>query len=165
LNLKLLFLTVAFSGFSRKAPGTVGTAVSLVLGVLLLSILQNQSLFLLTVLVSIVAVKVIDSYEVESGEHDQSFIVIDELAGIWLTLSLSVSIGEKIELSTLFQNYPLLIELTLAFLLFRLFDIWKPSIIGRIDREVKGGLGVMGDDLIAGLVAGVLTAFLGGLIL
>jgi phosphatidylglycerophosphatase A len=36
---------------------------------------------------------------------------------------------------------------------FRVFDIWKPSIIGRIDRDVKGGLGVMGDDLLAGVVA------------
>jgi phosphatidylglycerophosphatase A len=36
---------------------------------------------------------------------------------------------------------------------FRVFDIWKPSIIGKIDREVKGGLGVMGDDLLAGVVA------------
>ena len=46
----------------------------------------------------------------------------------------------------------------LAFVFFRIFDIWKPSIIGKIDRDVKGGLGVMGDDVIAGIVAGIASA-------
>jgi phosphatidylglycerophosphatase A len=41
---------------------------------------------------------------------------------------------------------------------FRLFDIYKPSVIGRIDRDVKGGLGVMGDDVVAGIFAGICTA-------
>ena len=45
-----------------------------------------------------------------------------------------------------------------AFIFFRIFDIWKPSIIGKIDREVKGGLGVMGDDVVAGIFAGICTA-------
>ena len=46
----------------------------------------------------------------------------------------------------------------LAFVYFRLFDIWKPSIIGKIDRDVKGGWGVMGDDMVAGLFAGLCTS-------
>jgi phosphatidylglycerophosphatase A len=46
----------------------------------------------------------------------------------------------------------------LAFAFFRLFDIWKPSIIGKIDRDVKGGLGVMGDDVLAGIAAGIASA-------
>lgn len=45
----------------------------------------------------------------------------------------------------------------LAFVYFRLFDIWKPSIIGKIDRDVKGGWGVMGDDVVAGIAAGIAT--------
>jgi len=158
VNLKLLFLTVGFSGLSPKAPGTVGTAVSLLFGVFFLTILSNLSLFLLTILVTIFAIKVIDSYEKESGEHDQSFIVIDELAGIWLALSLSI--GDKIVISELTLNSPITWQIILSFILFRLFDIWKPSIIGRVDRDVKGGLGVMGDDLIAGVVAGLLTALI-----
>ncbi|NPA29792.1 MAG: phosphatidylglycerophosphatase A, partial [Epsilonproteobacteria bacterium] len=43
----------------------------------------------------------------------------------------------------------------LAFAFFRIYDIWKPSVIGRIDREAPGGWGVMGDDLIAGAAAGL----------
>ena len=50
--------------------------------------------------------------------------------------------------------------LMLAFILFRIFDIWKPSIIGRIDKNTKGGLGVMGDDLLAGFFAGLLGLIL-----
>ena len=46
----------------------------------------------------------------------------------------------------------------LAFIFFRIFDIWKPSLIGKIDRDVKGGLGVMGDDVLAGIAAGIATA-------
>jgi len=53
-----------------------------------------------------------------------------------------------------------LLHIILSFTLFRYFDIAKPSIIGRIDREVKGGLGVMGDDIIAGFAAGISSALI-----
>jgi len=46
----------------------------------------------------------------------------------------------------------------LSFAFFRLFDIWKPSLIGKIDRDVKGGWGVMGDDMLAGVLAGICSA-------
>ncbi|HYJ35145.1 MAG TPA: phosphatidylglycerophosphatase A, partial [Rhizomicrobium sp.] len=46
----------------------------------------------------------------------------------------------------------------LAFALFRLFDIWKPWPVSWADQQIKGGLGVMTDDMIAGLMAGVLVA-------
>jgi phosphatidylglycerophosphatase A len=52
----------------------------------------------------------------------------------------------------------ILIIAPIAFIFFRLFDIWKPSFIGKIDRDVKGGLGVMGDDVLAGIAAGIATA-------
>ncbi|MEJ2373042.1 MAG: phosphatidylglycerophosphatase A, partial [Sulfurimonas sp.] len=53
-----------------------------------------------------------------------------------------------------------LIQALLSFVLFRYFDITKPSIIGKIDREAKGGIGVMGDDIIAGFAAGISSALL-----
>ncbi|MBR6953293.1 MAG: phosphatidylglycerophosphatase A, partial [Campylobacter sp.] len=43
----------------------------------------------------------------------------------------------------------------LSVVYFRIFDIWKPSIIGRVDKSVKGGLGVMSDDILAGFFAGI----------
>ncbi|MEA2092063.1 MAG: phosphatidylglycerophosphatase A, partial [Campylobacterota bacterium] len=51
-----------------------------------------------------------------------------------------------------------LVQSILSFVLFRYFDITKPSIIGRIDRDAKGGVGVMGDDIIAGFAAGILSS-------
>jgi len=152
LNFKLLFLTVGFSGLSPKASGTVGTIVSLPIGVVILTVLPPASLFLLTILISIVAIKIINIYEKETKTHDSKIIVIDELVGMWFALAISIT--EKIsEFST-----PIIANIIISFILFRVFDIWKPSIIGKIDRDVKGGLGVMGDDIIAGIVAGLLSA-------
>jgi len=147
LNLRRFFLTVGFSGLSPKAPGTVGSFVSLLLGILLLEFLHVSTLFLLSLLITVIAIRQIDAYEKESGIHDNSEIVIDELAGMWIALSICGINGSNI-----------LIMAPLAFIFFRLFDIWKPSIIGKIDRDVKGGLGVMGDDIVAGIAAGIATA-------
>jgi phosphatidylglycerophosphatase A len=140
------FLTVGFSGLSPKAPGTVGSFVSLIFGVLLLQVVADSTLFLLSILITVIAVKEINKYEEQIGEHDSKEIVIDELAGMWIALSIC-----GINDSNIFYMVPL------AFVFFRLFDIWKPSIIGRIDRDVKGGWGVMGDDIVAGIAAGIAT--------
>jgi len=98
-----------------------------------------------SILISIIAVKQIDIYEKEVGTHDGSEIVIDELAGMWIALSIADIGGDDYIIALI------------AFVYFRLFDILKPSIIGRIDRDVKGGLGVMGDDIVAGFFAGLTT--------
>lgn len=153
------FITLGYSGLSPKAPGTVGSFVALLLGLLILIYFEPQTLFLAAVLISIIAIRAINNYEMQSGEHDDKRIVIDELAGMWFALSvapaISVGMGEVFELSNGF-----LIQALLSFALFRYFDITKPSIIGRIDREAKGGVGVMSDDIIAGFAAGILSSFL-----
>lgn len=147
MNLRKFFLTVGFSGLSPKAPGTVGSFVSLIIGLFLLQFLHVSTLFLLSLLVTVIAIKQIDIYEKEVGAHDSSEIVIDELAGMWIALSICG-----------INSSNFVIMAVLAFVFFRIFDIWKPSIIGKIDRDVKGGLGVMGDDVIAGIAAGVASA-------
>jgi len=151
------FLTLGFSGLSPKAPGTVGTLVSLPLGMLILIYFDANTLFLATLLISIIAIKSINIYEEKTGNHDDQRIVIDELAGMWLALSIAPAIGINLDTITELSN-GFLIQSFLAFVLFRYFDITKPSIIGRIDREAKGGVGVMGDDIIAGVAAGIVTA-------
>ena len=153
------FLTVGYSGLSPKAPGTMGTLVSLPLGMLILIYFDATTLFLAATLISIIAIKVINEYEEKSGTHDNQKIVIDELAGIWF--ALSVAPATTIAMSELFNwHNGFLIQSLLSFVLFRYFDITKPSIIGRIDREAKGGIGVMGDDIIAGFAAGISSAAL-----
>ncbi|MCK9473335.1 phosphatidylglycerophosphatase A [Sulfurimonas sp.] len=151
------FITLGYSGLAPKAPGTVGTLVSLPLGMLILIYFDAQTLFLATLLISIIAIREINKYEKKSGIHDDKRIVIDELAGMWFALSvapaISVSLGEVTDLQNGF-----LVQSLLSFLLFRYFDIAKPSIIGRLDREANGGVGVMADDIVAGFVAGILSA-------
>lgn len=147
MNFRKFFLTVGFSGLSPKAPGTAGSFVSLIIGLFLLEFLHPSTLFLLALLITVIAIKQIDIYEKEVGMHDGKEIVIDELAGMWITLAIC-----GINSSNILFMAPI------AFIFFRLFDIWKPSFIGKIDRDVKGGLGVMGDDVLAGIAAGIATA-------
>ncbi|MBI3873899.1 MAG: phosphatidylglycerophosphatase A [Arcobacter sp.] len=148
-----IFLTLFYSGLSKKAPGTVGSFVALILGMVVLNIFNIATLFLLSILITIIAIKEINIYEKELGTHDNSEIVIDELAGMWIALCIA---------GVTTDGYFMAI---LAFIFFRLFDIWKPSIIGRIDRDVGGGMGVMGDDVVAGVFAGLCTALVNHLII
>lgn len=157
MNLNWFFITVGYSGLAPKAPGTVGSFISLILGVFILITLEAQTLLLSAILVSIIAIKSINKYEEKTGIHDDKRIVIDELAGMWFALSVAPAISINfIEISE-FQN-GFLIQSILSFVLFRYFDITKPSIIGRIDKNVSGGIGVMGDDIIAGFSAGILSS-------
>ncbi len=139
-----LFLTFFYCGLSPKAPGTVGTLGGAVVAFFILQYFSLQTLALLTILISIVGVTEIDKYESKSNTHDDKSIVIDEVAGIWLTFILSNA-------TSIFQMF-------LGFIFFRIFDIWKPSLIGKIDKNAKGGLGVIGDDLLAGVIAGICSA-------
>ena len=161
----IAFLSVLYSGRSPKAPGTAGSALSVLLGLPIL-LYSAQTLFLLACLLGIIAVREIDKWEAYSGKHDEKWIVIDELVGVWLAMSIlcygnpslwltiDKSAGIWLIISTLWHEGHF-VHIMLAFVLFRVFDIWKPSIIGRIDRKLKGGLGVVLDDVAAGIVAGI----------
>lgn len=157
MNLQWLFLTVGYSGLAPKAPGTVGTLVSLPFGVAILMFFGSQTLFILSILITLIAIKSIDKYEAESGTHDNGNIVIDELVGMWIALAIAPGIVFGFtDLGT--WNNGIALQIVLSFIFFRLYDIKKPSLIGRIDREAKGGWGVMGDDILAGFAAGISAA-------
>lgn len=157
MKFQWFFLTVGYSGLSPKAPGTVGTIASLPLGVAILLYFGPQTLFLAALLITLIAIKSINTYEAASNNHDDQRIVIDELVGLWFALSIAPGIG--FDMATLMQwNNGIAVQIALSFLFFRIYDIKKPSIIGRIDREAKGGIGVMGDDIIAGFAAGITAA-------
>ncbi len=138
-SLRACFLTLFFSGYSKKAPGTIGSLVALLLGLPVL-IFSANTLFLAAIFVGLIAITQIDKEEEESKIHDSSYIVIDELVGMWLAMAIS-------GLS--------LAGVVLSFIFFRIYDITKPSLIGKIDKEVKGGLGVVADDALAGVLAGL----------
>lgn len=125
------------SGLVPKAPGTAGT----LLAVPLCMALQNLSLMMygfVAVVVAVVGV-VICSYSITKlGEHDHPAIVIDEIAGYLITM-LAVPAGWQ--------------WLLVGFVLFRIFDVFKPWPISWLDKNVKGGLGIMLDDVVAGLAS------------
>ncbi|MFB1329903.1 phosphatidylglycerophosphatase A family protein [Helicobacter pylori] len=138
-SLRACFLTLFFSGYSKKAPGTIGSLVALLLGLPVL-IFSANTLFLGAIFVGLIAITQIDKEEEETKRHDSSYIVIDELVGMWLAMAISgLSLAGVI----------------LSFIFFRIYDITKPSLIGKIDKQVKGGLGVVADDALAGVLAGL----------
>ena len=155
MTLQKLFLTFGGAGLSPKAPGTVGTLASLPVGLFILYTLGMETLFLLTLAITVMGIFEINKYEKVTKEHDQQHIVIDEAAGMWITLMISVSTAV-----TMPYPYAEALAIILGFAAFRLFDIWKPSTIGWIDRELKGGLGVMLDDVLAGIAGGFLTVLI-----
>lgn len=158
------FLTVGYSGLFPKAPGTMGTIASLPIGIAILLYFGPQTLFLATILITLIAIKGINRYEAKSDNHDDSRIVIDELVGMWFALSIAPGIGFDLAALMQWEN-GIAFQIALSFIFFRIYDIKKPSIIGRIDREAKGGLGVMGDDIIAGFAAGITSAIIWQVIL
>ena len=133
------------------APGSWGSLLAIFLVPALLDWLGSVGFALATLAVAVIGIWAAGKHERTSGRHDGSEIVIDELAGQWATV-----------LPLLFFDavLPALLDYLLAFLLFRLFDIWKPWPIGRLDATVPGGLGTMLDDLVAAIPAGALLVLL-----
>lgn len=125
------------AGCSPKAPGTMGTllAVGIYLPLSRLSLPAYAAVLLVVILVGI---WLCDKTARDLGVHDHPGIVWDEIAGYLLTM-LAAPAGWY--------------WLIIGFVLFRLFDIWKPWPIGWLDRRVGGGFGIMLDDLVAGLFA------------
>ena len=148
---KWFLLTGFYSGLLPKAPGTWGSLVGIFIAYFVIFYFPNPNLtiFLLAVLFAIVGYKYTNEYENLVKIHDDKRIVIDEIAGVLL----SVALLGNLEKDTF-------VKLFLAFISFRLFDIWKPSIIGKIDKNAPAGLGVMGDDLVAGVFAGIFSGIL-----
>jgi phosphatidylglycerophosphatase A len=125
------------SGLARQAPGTVGTLVALPL-YLALAQLPWWLYGVIVIAALALGVRLCGDVARELGVHDHGGIVFDEFVGYWITMfMLPTSWGWVLG----------------GFILFRLFDIWKPWPIRWFDRHVGGGLGIMLDDAVAGAVA------------
>ena len=140
----LLLLTFFMVGKIKYAPGTVASLFTCVLFFLLINIFDIIVIFLITLIFfsySFIAIN--NSFE-EFKSDDPQEIVIDEVIGQMLTL-LAIPIYETL------YPLPLIYYCVLSFLLFRLFDIWKPYPINYIDNNITGSLGVMLDDILASI--------------
>lgn len=125
------------AGLSPKAPGTAGTAVA-VLIYLALSSMPLSIYAGLIVLSFLFGIWLCGKTAEDLGVHDHGGIVWDEFVGYWITMFMAPS-G--------------LIWVLLGFVLFRLLDIFKPWPIKWADKELAGGLGIMLDDVLAGIMA------------
>jgi len=145
MNLIATFFGV---GLLKPAPGTWGSLAALPVAYLVLST-TNIWLFLnLTVFLFITGW--IATREVTKGQpdHDPSYVVIDEVVGQWIAL-IPIGYGAYMMQADVGALWPGWIA---AFLLFRVFDIWKPWLVGKADAR-NDALGVMLDDVFAGLFA------------
>ncbi|MDH5393906.1 MAG: phosphatidylglycerophosphatase A [Gammaproteobacteria bacterium] len=134
------FLALGFgSGLAPKAPGTAGTLMAVPL-FLLLQLLDTQFYIAVVVFISLIGIYICEQSSKLMGVHDHPGIVWDEFAGYFITM-----------IAVPFEW----IWVLLGFVLFRFFDIVKPQPIGWLDKNVKGGLGIMIDDVIAGVMAGI----------
>ena len=135
-----LVATCFGAGLLPWAPGTAASALALPAAWLLRSHTGAIGLAAATLAVIVVGVWAAGACERRSGTRDSPAIVIDEVAGQWIALLLVPADPAAYGI---------------GFVLFRLFDVVKPWPIGPIDRTVKGGLGVMLDDVVAGVFAAV----------
>ena len=134
------FLALGFgSGLAPKAPGTFGTLAALPLYFLMMK-LSLPVFVALTLIITIAGFWICDIAAKDMQVHDHGAIVWDEVAGMLITM-IAAPVG--------------LLPLVVGFVLFRFFDIIKPWPIKLLDRHVKGGFGIMIDDVLAGVFAAI----------
>ena len=135
------------SGYTPKAPGTAGSLLALL--IFFIFPLNSIYWFILSILFFFVGVWSGSEIEKDKGE-DPGLVVIDEMVGQWLAV--------------IFLPYSWL-TLLIGFILFRVFDIFKPYPINR-SQKLKAGWGIMIDDVLAGVYANIVlqTTYMSGLI-
>ena len=140
------FIALGFgAGLAPKAPGTAGTLVAVVLGVLLAQVVHPLIVAFGAIPLFFLGVWACDVTGRDLGVADHGSMVWDEIVA-FLPLAALASAGVVTEVA--------------AFLLFRLFDIWKPFPIRELEKRVQGGLGVMIDDVVAAFYAYIAFAIL-----
>jgi phosphatidylglycerophosphatase A len=139
-------------GYSPVAPGTVGSAAAIGIAILIeyYAGWRPPAFAALAVIVSVPAIWAAGETARQAGMKDPQFVVVDEVVGQWLALAGARALNWK-------ANW---IAWLAAFLLFRLFDIWKPFPVRQLE-SLPGGVGIVADDLMAGLDA-ALVLFLAG---
>ena len=138
--------TLCGIGLFPLAPGTVGSIFGWIIFIVLSHYIE---MIFATVLIIFLSIYVSNLATKDLVNKDHKSIVIDEMAGIWLAMIPVIYIASSQYERTLYA------VVTLIF--FRLFDILKPYPISYVDKNFKGGFGIVLDDLIAGVFAGILA--------
>ena len=140
----ILFITFFKIGRIKFAPGTIASLITCLLFFLFANSSNIVILFFSTLLIALYSLVAINNSFDSFDSEDPQEIVIDEVVGQILPL-LAIPIYETLYLAP--KEYYCI----MAFVLFRLFDIWKPFPINYIDKNTEGSLGVMLDDILAGI--------------
>ena len=148
-KLSQIISTLFYIGYFKLIPGTMGSLFSIAIIILLKHFLNNIFFVCIFVLLFFISLKLIEIYSKSINKHDSSEIVIDEFLGIYFIMIFLDYIS--------FSN--ILIDITLAFIFFRIFDILKPFPINFIDKKFNNSFGVIFDDIIAGIYS-LVTLFL-----
>ena len=161
---KLSLATLYGAGLSPVGPGTAGSLVAAILAFGILQLPYGWAILAAgAVLFTYLGTKSSTRYMRDHNTaHDPSEIVVDELAGQWLTYSIwhlwlvamAGSNTAAVQLLNEVSDSPL--YLGIGFVLFRFFDILKPWPISLADRKLKSGFGVMFDDVLAAIPAGTI---------
>lgn len=140
----VLIATWFGSGYLTPAPGTWGTIAAQPVAWAILQAVPAPWLIPAAGILFAIGAWSANRFDALTAGHDASEIVVDEVVGVWLTLGIMAIYA------------PLTWKAWIAaFVFFRLFDIWKPFPINLIDRHTGGGVGVMLDDAVAGVYAGI----------
>ena len=129
------------SGLSPVAPGTFGTLAAIPIYLALVNSVDSVIYLLVVILLSLLGFWLCGKTAKDLGVHDHPGIVWDEIVGFLITMYL-------VPLSWIW--------IMVGFALFRAFDILKPWPIRSLDQKVEGGIGIMLDDIVAGIFAWVL---------
>ena len=140
----LLFVTFFKIGKIKIAPGSIASLITCLLFLLLINFINIVNLFFCTLLIALYSFVAINNSFDSFDSNDPQEIVIDEVVGQMLPL-LAIPIYETLYIAP--KTYYCIV----AFLLFRLFDIWKPFPINYIDKNTEGSFGIMFDDILAGI--------------
>lgn len=152
-------VTVLGIGRLRPAPGTWGSAAGLLLGYLLHRLGNFPAVALGTLAAMLIGFWAVGRYTSGMAVKDRSEIVIDEVAGQLIAFSAASCGFWMAGLPSDVVPWPGIVA---PFLFFRLFDIWKPWIVGRADRRTDA-VGVMLDDILAGVLAAAATIVAAGI--
>lgn len=147
-----------YVGFLKPAPGTWGSLAALPVAYAILLIGGFWLLLAATVAAFALGLWATRKLTEDATDHDPSWIVIDEVVGQWIAL-FPVGYGAMMMSVEFWRLWPGWVS---GFVLFRLFDIWKPWLVGRADRR-GDAMGVMLDDVIAGVFSAIVSIILAGL--
>jgi len=148
-----LFITFLGTGNLGRYADAAASLLALGAGTAILYTVGMQTLFMLAFVLSIIAVFESGKFVANGGEV--ATVTIDKAVGIWFAMMVALSVA-----ATLHLPYAQPLALLLTYLSFLGFEAKKPSTIGWMDRELKGGLGIVLPDILAGIASGVLAALL-----